>query len=68
MGNGRQNNNILTMANDKKTIKYDYSEINQDYRNNLEEKRKLLQYWIDSPESEYRTRIIKELNEELGNN
>jgi len=56
------------MSNEKKTIKYDYSEINQDYRNNLEEKRKLLQYWIDSDPSEWRTRIIKELNEELGSN
>jgi len=56
------------MSNEKKAIKYEYHEINQDYRGNIEEKRKLLQYWIDSPESEARTRQIEELNEELNNN
>jgi len=55
------------MANEKKTIVYDYSEINKDM-NTQEELRNLLQKWVESEPSELRTRIIKELNEELGSN
>ena len=53
---------------DKKKIVYSYEEINQDYRNNKEELQKLLKLWIESPDSELRTRLLKELNEELNNN
>lgn len=55
------------MANEKKTIVYAYSEINKDM-NTQEELRNLLQKWVESEPSELRTRIIKELNEELKNN
>jgi hypothetical protein len=55
------------MANEKQTIVYSYEEINQDMNTN-EELRNLLNKWIESEPSELRTRMIKELNEEIGNN
>ena len=53
----------------KQTTKptYQYHEINKDM-NTQEELRNLLEKWIESPESELRTRMLKELNEELGSN
>ena len=54
---------------DKVKPTYDYFEdINQDYRGNKEELQSLLKKWEDSPPSDLRTRLIKELNEEIGNN
>lgn len=52
---------------DKPKPTYLYSETNKDM-NTHEELRNLLKKWIDSPESDLRTRLIKEINEELGNN
>jgi hypothetical protein len=56
------------MSNEKKAIKYEYHEINQDMKNNKEELQSLLKKWIDSEPSELRTRLIIELNNELNNN
>ena len=55
--------------NDKQKPTYDYwNDINQDYRGNKAEILSLLKKWEESPESELRTRLLKELNEELGSN
>ena len=56
------------MANEKKQLVYSYEEINQDMRGNKAELQNLLDRWTESEPSEYRTRIIKELNEELNSN
>lgn len=55
------------MANEKKIINYPYSEINKDM-NTKQELQSLLDKWVASPESDLRTRLIKELNEELNSN
>ena len=49
---------------EKPKTTYLYSETNKDM-NTHEELRNLLKKWEDSPESELRTRLIEELNEEL---
>lgn len=54
------------MANDKKTVTYDYqTEINQDMKGNKEELENLLKKWEESNPSELRDRMIQELTEEI---
>lgn len=55
------------MANEKKQLVYSYEEINRDM-NNKSELQNLLDRCTESEPSEVRTRIIKELNEELRSN
>jgi len=55
------------MANQKKQLVYSYEEINRDM-NTKAELQNLLDRWTESEPSEVRTRIIKELNEELRSN